>query len=387
MPTRKYLALNVLLKCDPTLVCADQTNLLNVHVNLLIQPEAGISPLVDGIQNAKKSIEIAIFRFDRAEIEAGLKAAVARGVAVSAIIAYTNRGGEINLRKLEMRLLEVGVVVSRTASDLLRYHNKLMIVDRRDLYMLSFNFTHLDIDHSRGFGIVTRNHKLVQEAAKLFEADTLRQPYKAGMDTFVVSPVNSRRVIAALLRKAKRQLLIYDPQIDDLEMIKILIERAKAGVEVKVIGRMKGDKLGIDVKDLAGLLLHTRTIIVDEKQAFVGSQSLRGAELDSRREVGLIVTEPKLLKGLLQTFHADWARPAEEPNAAKPKALKKAVKSLVQELSPLNPLVMEAVKQVAEESGNTPLDLGAVKATVKEAVKELVRERIEEIVNDAVGRP
>ena len=342
---------------------------------------------MDGIQNAKKSIEIAIFRFDRAEIEASLKAAVVRGVAVSAIIAYTNRGGEINLRKLEMRLLEVGVVVSRTASDLLRYHDKLMIVDRRDLYVLSFNFTHLDIDHSRGFGIVTRNHKLVQEAAKLFEADTLRQPYKAGMDTFVVSPVNSRRVIAALLRKAKQQLLIYDPQIDDLEMTRILLERAKAGVEVKVIGRMKGDKLGIDVMDLAGLRLHTRTIIVDGKQAFVGSQSLRGAELDSRREVGLIVTEPKLLKGLLQTFHADWARPAEEANAAKPKALKKAVKSLVQELSPLNPIVKEAVKQVAEESGNPPLDLGAVKATVKEAVKELVRERMEEVVNDAVGRP
>ena len=334
-------------------------------VNLLIQPDAGVAPLLAGIRQAKKSIEIAIFRFDRAEIEAELKAAVTRGVAVSAIIAYTNRGGELNLRKLEMRLLEVGVVVSRTASDLLRYHDKLMIVDRRHLYVLSFNFTHLDIDHSRGFGIVTRNVKSVQEAVKLFEADTMRQPYKAGLDTFVVSPVNARRVIAAFLRKAKHQLLIYDPQIADLEMKSILLERAKAGVEVKVIGRVKGDTLGIEAKDLAGLRLHTRTIIVDGRQAFIGSQSLRGAELDSRREVGLIVDEAKVVKGLRETFDADWARPevAVDPAmAARPKAMKKAVKALVKELSSLNPLV-------------------------EEAVKEVVRERMEEIVKDTAANP
>src|SRR5581483_8790729 len=109
------------------------------------------------------------FRFDRAEIEAALKAAVGRGVAVSALIAYTNRGGEANLRRLEMRLLDIGVSVSRTANDLARYHDKMVVIDRRVLFVLSFNFTHLDIDHSRGFGIMTRNNRLVQEAARLFE--------------------------------------------------------------------------------------------------------------------------------------------------------------------------------------------------------------------------
>src|SRR5512140_2521282 len=141
-------------------------------MKLLIQPGNGVAAMLSGISGAKKTIEIVIFRFDRAEIEAALKAAVGRGVSVSALIAYTNRGGEINLRKLEMRLLEVGVSVSRTADDLVRYHDKMMIIDRRLLYVLSFNFTHLDIDHSRGFGIVTTKVRFVHEALKLFEADT-----------------------------------------------------------------------------------------------------------------------------------------------------------------------------------------------------------------------
>ena len=62
-------------------------------MKLLIQPDDGPEALLKGIRTAKKSIEIAIFRFDRAEVEAALKAAVGRGVAVSALIAYTNRGG------------------------------------------------------------------------------------------------------------------------------------------------------------------------------------------------------------------------------------------------------------------------------------------------------
>ena len=181
-------------------------------MKLLIQPDDGIAALLSGIRSAKKSIEIVIFRFDRAEIEAGLKAAVGRGVSVSALIAYTNRGGEINLRKLEMRLLEVGVAVSRTADDLVRYHDKLMIIDRRLLYVLSFNFTHLDIDHSRGFGIVTRNARFVQEAVKLFEADTTRKPYTPTLDTFVVSPANARKVLGAFIRKAKKELAHLRPQ-------------------------------------------------------------------------------------------------------------------------------------------------------------------------------
>src|SRR5271169_6708032 len=146
------------------------------NVKLLIQPTDGVAPLVRAIDRAKSRVEIAIFRFDRKEIEQALANAVARGVFVHALIAYTNRGGEQNLRKLEMRLLGAGVTVARTADDLIRYHGKYMIVDRRELHVLSFNFTRLDIDYSRGFGVVTRNRKLVQEAVKLFEADTQRRP-------------------------------------------------------------------------------------------------------------------------------------------------------------------------------------------------------------------
>src|ERR1700723_1115546 len=99
------------------------------QVKLLIQPNDGVSPLVQAIERAKSLVEIAIFRFDRSEIEKALTNAVCRGVSVHALIAHTNRGGEQNLRKLELRLLAGGATVARTADDLVRYHGKYMIID------------------------------------------------------------------------------------------------------------------------------------------------------------------------------------------------------------------------------------------------------------------
>ena len=111
--------------------------------------------MLKAVRKAKKTIDIVIFRFDRTELEEALEAAVARGVTVRALIAHTNRGGESQLRKLEMRLLKAGVLVARTADNLPRYHGKLMVADDT-LYVLGFNYTKLDIEKSRSFGIMMR---------------------------------------------------------------------------------------------------------------------------------------------------------------------------------------------------------------------------------------
>jgi len=354
-------------------------------LKLLTQPEDGIKPLLLAIKKAKKSIAIVVFRFDRAELEAALKAAVGRGVSVYALIAYANRGGEKSLRKLEMRLLAAGVTVSRTADDLGRYHDKLMIIDRRVLYVLSFNFTHLDIDHSRGFGIVTRKTRLVQEALKLFEADSDRKPYEAGLDTFVVSPVNARKQLTAFIHRARKELLIYDPKIADTAMLRALSERIQKGVEIRVIGAVGRKSHSLKVRPLAGLRLHTRTMIRDRREAFVGSQSLRHMELDSRREVGVIVREAKTVSSLIKIFESDWSmKEVVEKSQITSKVLKKTLDGVVEKLSPLNPLVKEAVKEVVSKNGNAGLNSEEVKQTVQKAVKEAVRERVAEMLNESV---
>jgi len=170
-------------------------------VKLLQQPNDGVMPLANAIESARTSVEILIFRFDQSEVERALANAVNRGVSVQALIAHVNGSGEESLRRLETRLLAAGVIVARTAGGLARYHAKMMIIDHRELYILAFNLTHQDINRSRSFGIVTRDSKLVREALKLFVADTKRQPYEAGLPSFVVSPANSRKQLSAFIRR------------------------------------------------------------------------------------------------------------------------------------------------------------------------------------------
>lgn len=366
-------------------------------MRLIIEPTDSVAPLLSAIKSAKKSVEIAIFRFDRKDVETALKAAADRGVKVTALIAFANRGGEQGLRKLELRCLAAGIIVARTDEDLIRYHGKYILIDRRVLCMLSFNFTHLDIDHSRGVGIVTTHANWVREAAKLFRADCTRTRYVPTTDTFVVSPANSRNVLGAFLKRAKKELLIYDPRISDKEMIRILQERAKAGVEIKVIGSFAGHA-PFKVQQLGDTRLHTRTIIRDRRQAFVGSQSLRTAELDARREVGLIVQDTKAVKKLVDMFETDWAAsretnaptpskkpdvPKVEPTTVSVKEAEKAVEVFTQELDPLTVSVKKAVRKAVAKAGNDVLHDKGVKDTMKKVVKKAVREAVKEAVQEA----
>jgi len=358
-------------------------------LKLLIQPGDGVNRLLKGIKKAKKSVEIVIFRFDRDEVERALVEAVERGVFVHALIAFTNRGGEEHLRRLEMHLLEKGVSVARTAGDLVRYHGKMMLLDRKELYLLAFNFTHLDMDHSRSFGLITRNPQLVQEAGKLFAADTQRQNYAAGSSKFLVSPVNARKELVKFLKGAKEELLIYDPKISDRAMLRILDERKTAGVEIRVIGEVSRGRLA--ARSLSRLRLHTRTILRDRQDAFLGSQSLRQLELDARREIGVIFRNRSITSTLRRIFEEDWA--ASEPSQKHRtttlevgKAAKKMAKAVSKNL-PVAPVVKEVVKEIRKRSKATlrPKDVEeTVEAAVKEAVKDTVKDAAREAIQDAV---
>jgi cardiolipin synthase A/B len=358
-------------------------------MKLLVQPNEGAQPLVRAIAHAKRSIEIVIFRFDHREIERALTNAVSRGVAVHALIANINRSGEESLRRLELRLLDAGITVARTDDDLARYHGKLMIIDRRELWLLAFNFTSHDIEHSRSFGVVARMPLIVREAVRLFEADLQRHPYEPASQTLVVSPVNARQQLSEFIAGAKKELVIYDPKVSDLEMVRLLEKRAAAGVRIRLIGRLTRGVPGVVVAKLP-LRIHTRTMIRDGRMAFIGSQSLRAVELDARREVGLILHDRKVVEGIYETFTADWAlaqKAADRPqDEAEPVArvARKVAKILARELPQVAPVLNGAVKEIVGDEAAIQLDPDAVEAALKSAVKSAVKEVVNGIVEEAV---
>lgn len=358
-----------------------------LFVKLLTQPGDGVEPLVNAINEAKASVDIAIFRFDRKELERALVSAANRGIQVRALVACSNRGGEKKLRDLETKLLGAGIIVARTGDDLVRYHCKYLIIDSRELFVLGFNFTYLDTEQSRSFGVVTNDAKTVAEAIKLFETDMTRKKYVAQMDSFVVSPENARKALGSFIAGAAKQLHIYDPNISDPAMIRALTERHKSGVEIKILGKISRSAADIDVLRMQELRLHTRVILRDFDQIFIGSQSLRAMELDRRREVGLIIRDAAIAHKLEEIFQADWAaeeqaKLTKEQTEAPPntQVAKKVAKAVVKELPP----VAEVVDTVIQELGVGKVEIAVERDELEESVKEAVKHAVKNVVKDAV---
>ena len=285
-------------------------------MKLIVQPDDGVTPLVQAVKNAKKTIDIVIFRFDRLELEKALEAAVARGVVVRALIAHTNRGGEKLLRKLELRLLDAGVTVARTADDLPRYHGKMMVVDDT-LHVFGFNYTQARHREEPQF---RRRHRRCQapeggerpvrgrQHASALQAGTRRagrQPREC-----------SRGSSTEFIKKAKKELLIYDAKVSDRLMLRLLAERAKAGVEIRMFGKLgkgavryRGAKAARSAPPRAGD--HARRL---RRPSSAARACASWSSTAAARSASSCPTNA-MAKKMRDVFEADWALTPESKEA------------------------------------------------------------------------
>ena len=279
-------------------------------MKLIVQPDDGLKPLIQAIAKAKRSVVVVIFRFDLPELEKALEAAIERGVSVHALVAHISSQGDKKLRKLESRLLKKGATVARTDDDMVRYHGKLLLIDGKTLFVLGFNYTRLDISRSRSLGVMTRKPSVVREARRLIETDEDRsKTFKPRRTDLVISPEDARPRLTSFIRKARRELMIYDSGLSDDTMIAELVKRAQAGVRVRILGKLekKWRGKGLKLKQL-NQRLHVRAMVRDGRRGFIGSQSLRRLELDERREVGLIIRDRQTVRRMERLFESDWRK-------------------------------------------------------------------------------
>jgi len=148
-----------------------------------------------------------------------------------------------------------------------------------------------------------------------------RQLFSPNGSHLVISPENSRTMLSEFVARARHQLLIYDPKVSDTAIVKLLRERVKRGVDVRILGRIGNNARDLPHEKFPGKRLHARAIVRDRRDAFVGSMSLRRLELDSRREAGIIVRSAHVVGELVSTFEEDWA---QTDSGKKPESEKKA---------------------------------------------------------------
>ena len=65
-------------------------------------------------------------------------------------------------------------------------------------------------------------------------------------------------------------------------------------------------RFGVKVHKQKNLRVHAKLIVVDQREALVGSMNIDRSAFDLRRELGLTTTDPTVVGRLIEVFYSDW---------------------------------------------------------------------------------
>jgi phosphatidylserine/phosphatidylglycerophosphate/cardiolipin synthase-like enzyme len=277
---------------------------------LVLDPRRRRATVIGVIRSARRRLVLSIFRCNDTDVLDALADAVARGVAVSAIVTDRAKKSAQDLDRLRSWLIERGVDVRRYAPAV-KYHAKYVVADRRTALVGSLNFTTSCFERTCDFLLVIRDADVVSALVELFDADWARRRPR-------LTPSQQRRVIvgpelrprdrfAALVLGARRRIRIIDRRLTDPYMQWLLESRQAAGIEVDIMRR----------HDLRPLKSHGRLLIVDDSVAAIGSFALTAGALEKRRELAVVTSDPATLRALDAFWRAAAGarRPSQSPIA------------------------------------------------------------------------
>lgn len=288
------------------------------NVYVFTQPEAGRTPLLNAIEGAQSEILVQVYLLSDPEIIQALGNADRRGVRVMAMLEeHPFGGGNLN-PKSKAELERNGVEVSWSSSSYALTHQKSIVIDGKELFLLNQNLTASAFSKNREYDVITTDPEDVSEVKEIFRKDWSRENfYLSGKSNLIVSPLNSRQTISDLINNAKEKIVVEMEVLADKNIIDLLTEKSKS-VEVRIIIPPKEDissnkkaiekfeKNGVQFRVLKNPYPHAKLILIDNEKAYVGSVNLSTQSMDENRELGIILTEPQSIVTLYSTFEKDW---------------------------------------------------------------------------------
>ncbi len=325
----------------------------------MFMPDDGTAPVVDFINSAKKTMDIAMFEFDSTftELTEPLKAAKERGVEVRILLSRTRLngpGGAENSEDVEA-FRKMGFQAELASADFAWFHEKAFIADGKeadgraliadfnlgsDYFSTAVSAYDPDEAGTRGMGVIDTDPKDVANIMTTFDEDW--PPYSAWSGSNrpdlvwapagngYPTPGNAVTALTDLINSATTSIDAYvqlfaSPSL----MLQPLLDAANRGVKVRfvtnekaiaepVLGQLQG--AGIEIvmapQSLADpskyMYIHSKTIIVDQGKpnavAFVGSENpFLDDSLLIERELGTLVRDPGSIENALAVFNRDFA--------------------------------------------------------------------------------
>ena len=295
-----------------------------VH-HLIVQPDDGIEPILKTIEKAKKSLDIKMFQFTDPILIQAVIEAHKRGVKVRVMLNPSRFTGEHDNDEAFSMFRDAKVPVEETNPKYPITHEKSMVVDGKQAFIMSLNWAPKYFGLTRDYGLVTNDPAEVAEVAGCFEADWNRTDFPPPLSSNIIWSVGkARQEVIDFINGAKQSLFIQHEKYVDTPVIEALV-RSKMKNNVKVhamalpvhslrdfyqldgiAGLRLLEDLGIYVHKLKGTHLHAKLILADESRALLSSFNIYPKCFNERRELGIRFDDKDLIKRLVKIFLLDW---------------------------------------------------------------------------------
>jgi phosphatidylserine/phosphatidylglycerophosphate/cardiolipin synthase-like enzyme len=290
------------------------------NLQLLVEPNDTMQPVISLIANAKKSVDVTMYEFDDKNISDALIAAEKRGVIVRVLL---NKGydGQVDPTQLATKnyLQAGGVAVEFTPSYFALTHQKTISVDDRASLIMTFNWTAKYYGTSRDFGILDNDQNDVDAIEKTFDADWNNKTISSqNGDDLIWSP-GAETAMILTINRATKSLDVYNEEMNDPLITNALVSAEKRGVNVRVVMtyatayKSAFNQLvqgNVNLRTYASsskqMYIHAKMILADGNYAFVGSQNFSFSSLEKNRELGIFITDASILSQLEKIFEEDY---------------------------------------------------------------------------------
>ena len=287
-------------------------------LSLITEPNQGVRPVLDAIEHTKDSVELVMYEDEDPQVDAALATDAHRGVSVRVLLngGYYGHGFPEN-RAAYGYLHAHGVPVRWTPSYFALTHQKTLVVDG-SAYILTFNFTPAYYASSRDFAVVDSDPEDLSAILQTFGADWSGRRLAAPNGKDLVWSPGSESALLSLIESARGWVDVYNEEMDQPDIERALEADARRGVDVEVTMTANSSwdeafsalaATGVHVRTYAAdapLYIHAKMILTATR-AFLGSENFSDESLFYNRELGIVLSTPKIIGSLRRTFNADYA--------------------------------------------------------------------------------
>ena len=304
---------------NTTPVTSTPTTTAPPGLSLLVEPQAGMTPLYNFMSSARQSLDMTMYELSDTAAEQILIADHQRGVRVRVLLDRDYSGASVN-QAAYATLSAAGVPVA-WANDSEIFHQKTITVDGTTSAVMTGNLTSEYYATTRDFAVMDSQPADVAAIEATFATDwsgAAPSPGVSGVD-LVWSP-GSESQLAGLIASAAHTVVVENEEMDSSSIEETLESDARRGVDVTVVMTADAEwntafsqleTAGVHVvlypDTASALYIHAKVIDVDSAKAFIGSENFSTASLDYNRELGLITTSAGVTGPLNSALASDLA--------------------------------------------------------------------------------